>query len=176
MCVLCACCVLSSDDLNLEFVVSFFFFFHALLSHYIFRLSIIKFIIGIGGKYISNNIQQIENDIDDDKYRKQVDQFVDEGGIQIFETIIDFFSIISIALHTCGIYGALQFKQWGIIVAGSTYALSILFGIISLDLGSVLMGALFLYPHIIMYKEMKEGIMTDYNYHKIAHCCGNRNM
>ena len=78
-------------------------------------------IIGIGGKYISNNIQQIETDIDDDAYRKQVDQFVEEGGIQIVETVVDFFSMISIGLHICGLYGALHFKQWGIIVAGSTY-------------------------------------------------------
>ena len=133
-------------------------------------------IVGIGGKYISNNIQQIETDIDDDAYRKQVDQFVEEGGIQIVETVVDFFSMISIGLHICGIYGALQFKQWGIIVAGSTYTVSLLFGVLALDFGAVVMGGLFLYPHIMMYKEMKEGIMTEYNYHKIAHCCGNRNM
>ena len=53
---------------------------------------------------------------------------------------------------------------------------SLLFGVLALDFGAVVMGGLFLYPHIIMYKEMKEGIMTEYNYHKIAHCCGNRNM
>ena len=133
-------------------------------------------IIGIGGKYISNNIQQIETDIDDDAYRKQVDQFVEEGGIQIVETVVDFFSMISIGLHICGLYGALHFKQWGIIVAGSTYTVSLLFGVLALDFGAVVMGGVFLYPHIIMYKEMKEGIMTEYNYHKIAHCCGNRNM
>jgi hypothetical protein len=133
-------------------------------------------IIGIGGKYISNNIQQIETDIDDDAYRKQVDQFVEEGGIQIVETVVDFFSMISIGLHLCGLYGALHFKQWGIIVAGSTYTVSLLFGILALDFGAVVMGGVFLYPHLMMYKEMKEGIMTEYNYHKIAHCCGNRNM
>ena len=133
-------------------------------------------IVGIGGKYISNNIQQIETDIDDDAYRKQVDQFVEEGGIQIVETVVDFFSMISIGLHPCGIYGAIHFKQWGIIVAGSTYTVSLLFGVLALDFGAVVMGGVFLYPHIIMYKEMKEGIMTEYNYHKIAHCCGNRNM
>ena len=133
-------------------------------------------IVGIGGKYISNNIQQIETDIDDDAYRKQVDQFVEEGGIQIVETVVDFFSMISIGLHLCGLYGALHFKQWGIIVAGSTYTVSLLFGVLALDFGAVVVGGVFLYPHIIMYKEMKEGIMTEYNYHKIAHCCGNRNM
>jgi len=40
----------------------------------------------------------------------------------------------------------------------------------------LLVSGFMLYPHLIMYKEMKEGIMTELNYHKIAHCCGERNM
>jgi len=49
-------------------------------------------------------------------------------------------------------------------------------GIVTFDIGNIIVSALFLYPHYFMHKLMKAGIMTDYNYHKIASCCGDRQM
>jgi len=133
-------------------------------------------IIPIVGKFVSNNIEQIEADMDDDKARKDFDEVVREGGITLLEAVFEIYTIIGIALCACGIYGALKFKKWGIITAGSTYAIGLLFGIIGFDFTTMLMSGLFLYPHIIMYKEMREGTMTELNYHKVARCCGDRQM
>lgn len=131
--------------------------------------------VAIMASYVGKNLDDIEADLEDDE-RKEVDAFVKEGGVAMLEFLIEAFGIVSIGLHCCGIYGALNFKQWGIITAGVTYAVALLLGVISLDFSTIIMSGLFLYPHIFMYKLMKEGIMTDYNYHKIASCCGSRQM
>mmetsp|Transcript_14577 Transcript_14577/g.40510 ORF Transcript_14577/g.40510 Transcript_14577/m.40510 type:complete len:211 (-) Transcript_14577:259-891(-) len=140
-----------------------------------FRL-LAMIIVVIGASFFNKNLDEIEAEVTDDQYRKQLDEFAKEGGIQIVEAIFEFFFAISILLHACGIYGALQFKQWGIITAASTYALSFLSALISMNLLDIIMSGLFLYPHIYMLKLMREGIMTDYNYHKIATCCGSRHL
>mmetsp|Transcript_13864 Transcript_13864/g.28122 ORF Transcript_13864/g.28122 Transcript_13864/m.28122 type:complete len:218 (-) Transcript_13864:255-908(-) len=133
-------------------------------------------LVAIMTSYVEKNLPGIEHDISDDMVRYQLDGFVKEGGMQFTEAFVDGFGIVSIGLHGCGIYGALQFKQWGIITAGCTYAVFLILGIFSTNFPAVVMNSLFLYPHYYMLKLMKEGIMTDYNYHKIASCCGNRRM
>eukprot|EP00536_Pseudo-nitzschia_multiseries_P018667 jgi/Psemu1/316142/fgenesh1_kg.2864_\ len=133
-------------------------------------------VVAIVATFVTNNLNEIEQDMNDDEMRKDLDGFVKEGGLQVVESIVDAFAVISIGLHSCGIYGALQFKQWGIITAACSYSVSLLLGLFTLDIANLLMSGLFLYPHIFMLKLMKEGVMTDYNYHKIATCCGNRQM
>ena len=133
-------------------------------------------IVTILASYVEKNLTDIEADISDDQIRDKLDKFVKEGGMQIAESVVDGFGIVSIGLHGCGIYGALHFKQWGIITAGCTYAMFLVMGILSTNFAGVIMNSLFLYPHYYMLKLMKEGVMTDYNYHKIATCCGNRQM
>lgn len=132
--------------------------------------------VAVGASFVGKNLDEIEADLEDDEVRKELDGFVKEGGLAIVEILVEVFAVVSIGLHCCGIYGALNFKQWGIITAGSTYAISLLLGVITLDFGNIILSGLFLYPHIFMVKLMKEGVMTDYNYHKIASCCGNREM
>jgi len=133
-------------------------------------------IVGIAGGYLTKNLDSIEADIEDDEFRKEVDEVMKEGGALLLETVLDFMLLLGIGFAACGIYGALKFKKWGIITAGSAYALGLVIGVLSLDFGTLLVSGFMLYPHLIMYKEMKEGIMTELNYHKIAHCCGERNM
>lgn len=133
-------------------------------------------IVSIAASFVTKNLDDIEADLNDDEFRKDMDGFVKEGGMQMVEAIVDVFAIVSIGLHGCGIYGALQFKQWGIITAGCAYAVNLLLALFTMDIGNVVISGLFLYPHYFMLKLMKEGVMTDYNYHKIASCCGNRQM
>jgi hypothetical protein len=137
---------------------------------------IMMIVVAIMASFVTKNLDDIEKDMDDDQVRKTADDFVKGGGMEILEAVVEIFGIISIALHLCGIYGALKFKQWGIITAGSTFALSFLFGLLSMDIGAMIFAGLGLYPHYFMYQLMKEGIMTDYNYHKIASCCGDKKM
>jgi len=140
---------------------------------------LLKFIVMIsaviGVSYVNNNLQEIEYDMDEQS-GQQLDAFVKSGGMKMFEALLEILETVAIALHACGIYGALKFKQWGIITAGATYALQLLGGLFMMDVGDIIFSALCLYPHIYMYKLMEAGIMTDINYHKIANCCGDRIM
>lgn len=126
--------------------------------------------------YLNDNLDDIENDIDDDSTRKQVDSMFKSGQVAGFEWFFEILETVGVAIHACGIYGALQYKQWGIIVAGSAFALQFVIAFFSMDFGSIVVSALMLYPHVYMLILMKAGIMTPQNYHKIANCCGDRIM
>ena len=124
--------------------------------------------------YVNDNIDDIENDIDDDATRKQLDEYFKSGKVAGFEWFFEILETVSIGLHLCGIYGALVYKQWGVIVAGSLYALQVVVALFHLDIVSLVIGGMMLYPHVYMVKLMKEGIMTPHNYHRIATCCGDK--
>jgi len=126
--------------------------------------------------YANENLDDIENDMNDDVARKQVDEMFKSGQVAGFEWLLEIIEAIAIAIHLCGIYGALKYKQWGIIAAGSIFALQVLTTLFSLDIAGLIVGLLMLYPHVCMWKLMKEGIMTPQNYHKVASCCGDKHM
>ena len=130
----------------------------------------------IVASYVEKNIDDIEADMDDDEAVKTLDSFVKGGFLGMFEGIVEFLELISIGLYACGIYGALKFKEWGIITAAGAYAFQLLIGIIMVDFGNIIVTSLILYPHWYMLKLMRAGIMTEYNYHKFASCCGDRRM
>lgn len=132
--------------------------------------------VAIFASYIGKNLDVIEDSMDDDENRDQLDEIAKSGGIAMIEATVEVIETISIALHLCGIYGALQFKRWGVITAGVTYALQFAVGVVSMDFGNMIVSALFLYPHVFMFKLMRDGVMTEYNYHNIASCCGDRRM
>lgn len=126
--------------------------------------------------YLNDNLDDIENDIDDDATRKQVDSMFKSGQVAGLEWFFEIIETIAVGIHACGIYGALQFKQWGIVVAGSIFGLQLVVAFFSMDFLNILVSALMLYPHVCMYNLMKAGIMTPQNYHKVASCCGDTHM
>jgi len=132
--------------------------------------------VAIFASTIGKNLYNVEASIDDDEIREQLDEIVKSGMVPIIEAAVEVIETISIVLHLCGIYGALQFKRWGVITAGVTYAVQLSVGVLSLDFGNVVLSALYLYPHVSMFKLMRDGVMTEYNYPNIASCCGDRRM
>ena len=132
--------------------------------------------VAIGFSYIDKNLDDIENDLSDDNVRKQVDEWFKSGLATWIEAGAEILLVSMVGLHACGIYGALQFKKWGVLVAGITFAVELVVALISMDLGSIVLQASFLYPHFFMYQLMVAGIMNEVNYHKIASCCGERHM
>jgi len=82
--------------------------------------------------------------------------------------------LLPIGMYGCGVYGAIYFKPWGIMVAGAAYAVNIVFvlsGICITCNTTLIISLFFVYPHILFVREMNKGIMNDYNYHQIAFCC-----
>lgn len=107
--------------------------------------------------YVKKNLDDIERDLDDDETRKAVDGFVKGGMMGLFELIVEIIEFVSIGLYACGIYGALKFKEWGIITAGCAYGFQLLIGIISLDFGNIIVTSLFLYPHYFFFEADARG-------------------
>ena len=99
-------------------------------------------------------------------------QQIDATKLKFAELLVDAFSFISIAMYVCGMYGALKFKKWGIAVGGSAYAIGFAFSLIRFDFVGLISTAALGYPHYFLIKEINAGIMTDYNYHNVAYCCG----
>ena len=60
----------------------------------------------------------------------------------------------------------------GIAVGGSAYAIGFAFSLIRFDFVGLISTAALGYPHYFLIKEINAGIMTDYNYHNVAYCCG----
>jgi hypothetical protein len=132
--------------------------------------------VAIMAKYFNENVVEIESGLDDDVAIYEIESMADSGTLAILEGIVEVFDFIAIILYICGIYGALNFKRWGIITAMSAHAVMMGFGLLMGDFGSVIFYGFFVYPHAFMLRQMSSGIMTDYNYHKIASCCGDRKM
>jgi hypothetical protein len=125
-----------------------------------------------GVHYMAKNADKIAEDMDDDQAKQDFAKIAKNGTLPLIEAFADIFLIVSIFLHACGIYGALKYQTWGVAVAAVAYGLTLLIHLVSLNIIHVIIAGLFFYPHVILIKEMKEGIMTDYNYHNVASCCG----
>lgn len=132
--------------------------------------------VAIMANYFNKNVAELESEFDDDVMIYEIESMADSGTMALLEGAVEVFDFIAIILYICGIYGALNFKRWGIITALSSHAVMMAFGLLVMDFGSVIFYGLFLYPHVFMLRQMSSGIMTDYNYHKIASCCGDSKM
>ena len=84
---------------------------------------------------------------------------------------MDMFLMFSIVLHGFGIYGALYYQKWAVIVSAAGYGIALFFAVIGLDFMTIILKLVFLYPHLAFIKELDEGIMTDYNYANVKSCC-----
>jgi len=133
--------------------------------------------VAVAAKFVEENADTIEQQLaDDDATIKSIDGFLKGGGLEVLEAVLEIFGFVSIGLHLCGVYGAIKFKRWGVIVGAVPLGLGCVIGLFSLDFFTLIIDGLFLYPHIVFLKEMNEGIMTDYNYHRVASCCGDRTL
>ena len=126
----------------------------------------------VGLNFMSNNLDVIEEDMDDDEAKEAMENFAQTGGFALLEVVISLFLFVSIFLHAVGIYGALKFKVWAVAVGATSYGLGVLMHLLLMNFPHFVLSALFLYPHIILILEINQGIMTDYNYENVANCCG----
>lgn len=87
--------------------------------------------------------------------------------------IVGGLSLFSIVFNAAGIHGATKYKQGFVMAALIYHAICLGLNVITFSIIGALVSGLFLYPHICLVKEMKEGIMTEANYHneKQSCCC-----
>lgn len=105
----------------------------------------------------------------EDQVKADVD--VDEKEVKLVEELFDIFQIVFIFMHACGIYGAIKYQAWAVWVSLVAYGLAPFFfkGIYPWPIR--IFQFICIYPHIIFLREVKSGVMADYNYDRVKHCC-----
>lgn len=135
-------------------------------------LIVVLFLFGLAVN--EDNLDQVEAGIDDDQFKQGLDAIVKSGMFPLFEAVADILWTVGIVFSGIGIYGVLKFKRWAVITSMYFYVFGLVLCAFVLDVLDVIIYGLGVYAHYYMAKLMKEGIMTDENYHKIAGCCGKK--
>lgn len=72
----------------------------------------------------------------------------------------------------CGIAGGVKFNPHLTAVAAAAYAVMLILGLISLNIGGLIYHGCFLYPHVVFIQEIRKGIMNEANYpNEQQSCC-----
>mmetsp|Transcript_35478 Transcript_35478/g.55240 ORF Transcript_35478/g.55240 Transcript_35478/m.55240 type:complete len:216 (-) Transcript_35478:206-853(-) len=132
---------------------------------------LVMLLMFIGFEFLVKNADQIAADMDDDEAANDLKAMASNGSLGWLEAAIDIFFMFSIVLHGFGVYGALKYEVWAIVVAAVAYGIGLAFAVLGLDFMNIFMKGMFLYPHLVLIKEIREGIMTDYNYANVKSCC-----
>jgi hypothetical protein len=97
---------------------------------------------------------------------------MDRPGFERFGMMISLF-VIGVICNSLGLYGSLKFKKHFVLVAAVWFGIE---GILSLVLFMDFVGATiaisFLYPHIMLFRDMQRGIMTPETFPQEKDCCG----
>ena len=138
------------------------------------RVFLIVALFFIGLVINEDNLDQLEAGIDDDEAKQGLEEIVKSGMFPLLEAVADILWTVGIIFSGIGIYGVLKFKRWAVITSMYFYVFGLVVCAFVLDIIDVVIYGLGFYAHFYMAKLMKEGIMTDENYHKIAGCCGKK--
>lgn len=133
--------------------------------------------IVILSKYLADNLDDVEANIQDDTVRQQVDTFAKSDNATKIVVLLEISMMVGIFFYSIAIYGALKFKRWAITTALVWYSYSLFMQLVLLFMGfggvlGLILVGLSVYPHFYMLRLMKAGIMTESNYPNIAKCCG----
>jgi hypothetical protein len=81
--------------------------------------------------------------------------------------------VVGVFMPGCGLYGALKYKYQFVALAAFYFGFQIFLHLLTLNFFSIICGAVFLYVHAVLVKEMNTGIMTEENYpnEKYSCCC-----
>ena len=121
--------------------------------------------------YGSEIKDSIINAVDDDAFAGMDDDSFN-AMLAAFLSVFEVFMLFAIIIHGFGVYGAIKYKRWAVIIAALSYGLPFAGAVFQFQIVPIIIGALFLYPHVVFLDEMKKEIMTEYNYPNVATCCG----
>jgi len=132
----------------------------------------------MGGGAIAQGMTDISDQLDDDYATSNLN--TGEVGVGAVVGIVLAVEIVSIVFAGIGFYGALRFKMWALVTTAVVLSIRFLYNLITtaslgrywfVNLPSILLSAMWLYPHIFMIHLMKKGIMTPSNYKNVESCC-----
>merc|ERR1712014_211926 len=96
----------------------------------------------------------------------------DRPGMERFGMMIALF-VLGIIANAVGLYGALKFRKMFVLIAAIWFGIeAILSVVLFMDFIGFTVSIFFMYPHIMYYKELQNGIMTRETYVYEKECCG----
>ncbi|CAJ1940717.1 unnamed protein product [Cylindrotheca closterium] len=108
----------------------------------------------------------LQSQLDDDEVQAFLDE-MDGASIGLSIGI----AVLGIICNACGIFGAYKFHQLSIVIASIWYVVEMIRAGVYLDPFGVVMAGLFLYPHIVFYRELSSGLMSPISYPNERQCC-----
>jgi len=99
-------------------------------------------------------------------------QAMDRPGFERFGIMIAAF-VLGIICNALGLYGALKFRKTFILVATVWFGIEAILSVaLFMDPVGFIVSILFLYPHLMFFKELQSGVMSRKNYIHEKECCG----
>lgn len=82
------------------------------------------------------------------------------------------FCVVSLVFYSIGIHGAKTFNSCMVITALIYHCISAVFNLIALNILGMLLSILFVYPHVLLMMEIRNGSMNEQNYiNEKKGCC-----
>jgi hypothetical protein len=104
--------------------------------------------------------------IDDDEVKAYLDE-IDGAALGITIGV----AVIGMICNACGIFGAYKFHKIFTVIAGLWYFAECIRACYFYDLPGLVMGASFMYPHVVFYKEVSSGVMSPASYPQEKQSC-----
>lgn len=80
--------------------------------------------------------------------------------------------VLGIVCNALGLYGGLKFKKTFTLIAAVWFGIEAILSLVMfMDFIGFAISAFFLYPHVVFYKELQDGIMSRENYPREKNCC-----
>jgi Flp pilus assembly protein protease CpaA len=81
--------------------------------------------------------------------------------------------VIGIICNALGLYGAIKFKKTFVMVAAVWFGIeAILSLVLFMDFAGATIALCFLYPQIMLFRDMQKGIITPETFPNEKDCCG----
>jgi hypothetical protein len=79
--------------------------------------------------------------------------------------------VLQMTVYAIGIWGAVSFSLWQLYLVSFLYSLTFVLNLLAFNLPAVFFAGGFAFPHFILIREIKAGIMTRANYYNEEQSC-----
>jgi len=120
--------------------------------------------------YFAFLAKAVEDDSMENKFDAATQAKV-EGIMLKAEHVFIILALIKTPLNGLGMYGALKFTAWPVMVALVAYCVEVVMTLFARNIGGLFLAGFFAYPHVVFLRQLKSGIMSEANYPTEKHSC-----
>jgi hypothetical protein len=118
---------------------------------------------------LANTQYAAQLDVDDDELQAALDE-MDGAALGITIGV----AVIGMICNACGIFGAYKFHKISTVISGLWYFAQCIRACYNYDLAGLVIDGFFMYPHVVFYQEVSNGIMSPASYpqeQRSCNCC-----